>query len=136
MTRQAVGQEQSATLSFAGKNLPLPLIRGTEDELGVDIQKLRGDTGLITVDPGFGNTGACRSAITFIDGEEGILRYRGIPIEQLAEHSTFVEVAWLLIYGRLPSRAELDRFSQRLTRHAPLHEAFKHHFEGFPVDAP
>jgi citrate synthase len=125
-----------ATLTFGGRKIELPVVEGSEGELAIDISRLRDETGLITLDPGFGNTGACQSDITFIDGEKGILRYRGIPIEQLAERSTFVEVAWLLIYGRLPSRAELDRFSERLTRHAPLHESFKHHFEGFPVDAP
>src|SRR5205809_4047170 len=128
MTRQAVGQEQSATLSFAGKNLPLPLIRGTEDELGVDIQKLRGDTGLITLDPGYGNTGACRSAITFIDGEKGILRYRGYAIEELAEKSSFLEVSWLLLYGELPTRAQLDAFGAEIHRHTLLHENFRRFF--------
>jgi citrate synthase len=127
---------RTATLTFDGRTVELPVVEGSEGELAIDITRLRDETGLITLDPGFGNTGACQSAITYIDGEKGILRYRGIPIEQLAERSTFVEVAWLLIYGRLPGRAELDRFSERLTRHAPLHEAFKHHFEGFPVDAP
>src|SRR3954453_8363831 len=127
---------RTATLTFDGKSIDLPVVEGSEGELAVDITRLRAETGLVTLDPGFGNTGACRSTITYIDGEKGILRYRGIPIEQLAERSTFVEVAWLLIYGRLPGRAELDRFSERLTRHAPLHEAFRHHFEGFPVDAP
>jgi citrate synthase len=92
--------------------------------------------GLITLDPGFANTGACKSAVTFIDGDKGILRYRGIPIEQLAETSRFIEVAWLLIFGRLPNRTEMDRFSSRLTANAPLHEAFRHHFEGYPTDAP
>src|SRR5438105_9799133 len=125
MTPQAVQQDQHATLQFAGKSLDLPLVKGTEDELGVDIQKLRGKTGLITLDPGLGNTGACRSAITFIDGEKGILRYRGIPIERLAERATFIETAWLLIFGRLPTRAELDHYRDRLTHHALLHEGFK-----------
>ena len=127
---------RTATLNFAGRTVELPVVEGSEGELAVDISRLRAETGLITLDPGFGNTGACQSAITFIDGEKGILRYRGIPIEQLAEHSNFVEATWLLIYGRLPGRAELDHFNERLTRHAPLHEAFRHHFEGFPVDAP
>jgi len=127
---------RTATLTFAGRTVELPVVDGSEGELAVDISRLRAETGLITLDPGFGNTGACQSAITYIDGEKGILRYRGIPIDQLAEHSTFVEATWLLIYGRLPGRAELDHFNERLTRHAPLHEAFKHHFEGFPVDAP
>jgi citrate synthase len=127
---------RTATLTFDGRTIELPVVEGTEGELAVDISRLREHTGLITLDPAFGNTGSCMSQITFIDGEKGILRYRGIPIEQLAEKSTFIEVAWLLIFGKLPGRAELDAFRERLTHHAPLHEAFKHHFEGFPVDAP
>ncbi len=125
-----------ATLTIDGKTIDLPVIEGSEKELGLDISKLRDLTGAITLDPAFGNTGACTSAITYIDGDQGILRYRGIPIEQVAEHSRFVETAWLLIFGRLPKQDELQRFSDRLTRNAPLHEAFKHHFEGFPVNAP
>lgn len=127
---------RNATLTFNGRTIELPVIEGTEGELALDISELRARTGLITLDPGFGNTGACTSEITFIDGEKGILRYRGIPIEQLAKHSTFTETAWLLIHGRLPKQAELDQFRQRLTHHAALHEAFKHHFQGFLVDAP
>jgi citrate synthase len=127
---------RTATLTFGDKKLELPVIEGTEGELGVDISALRSKMGLITLDPGYGNTGSCRSAITFIDGEKGILRYRGIPIEQLAEKSSFVETAWLLIFGRLPNKTELDRFRGRLSRNALLHESFRHHFEGFPVDAP
>ena len=125
-----------ATLTIDGKTIDLPVVEGSEKELGLDISKLRDTTGAITLDPAFGNTGACTSAVTYIDGDQGILRYRGIPIEQVAEHSTFVETAWLLIFGRLPKQDELQRFSERLTRNAPLHEAFKHHFEGFPVNAP
>src|SRR5438309_6009687 len=127
---------RTATLTFDGKTVELPVLEGSEGERAIDITQLRARTGLITLDPGLGNTGACRSAITFIDGERGILRYRGIPIEQLAERGTFIETTWLLIFGRLPTQAELDRFRDRLTYHAPLHEGFKHHFEGFPVDAP
>ena len=127
---------RTATLKYGDQVLELPVIEGSEGELGVDISQLRAKTGLITLDPGYGNTGSCRSTITFIDGEKGILQYRGIPIEQLAEKSRFIETAWLLIFGRLPKKQELDRFSERLTHNAPLHEAFKHHFEGFPVDAP
>ncbi len=126
----------TATLTFREQTIELPVSEGSEGELALDISQLRAKTGLITLDPAFGNTGACRSGITFIDGEKGILRYRGIPIERLAEHSSFVETAWLLIYGRLPNRGELDRFSDRLAANASLHEAFKHHFEGFPVNAP
>jgi citrate synthase len=114
----------------------LPLVVGTEGEVGIDICDLRAKTGVITLDHGFANTGACTSAITFIDGEKGILRYRGIPIEQLAETSTFIEVAELLLFGKLPTAREKSRFSQRLTHNALLHEGFKHHFEAFPVDAP
>src|SRR3954447_8769090 len=118
---------RNATLTFNGRTIELPVIEGTEGELAIDISELRARTGLITLDPGLGNTGACTSEITFIDGEKGILRYRGIPIEQLAEKSTFAETAWLLIYGRLPTKGEFDRFSARLTSHASLHEAFRHH---------
>lgn len=127
---------KTATLIYGDKKLELPVIEGSEGELGIDITELRAQMGLITLDPAFGNTGACTSAITFIDGEKGILRYRGIPIEQLAEHSTFIETAWLLIFGRLPTETELLRFRARLTRNAHLHEDFKHHFQGFPVNAP
>jgi len=127
---------RTATLTFGDQAIELPVVEGSEGELGLDISQLRARTGLITLDPGFGNTGACESDITFIDGEKGILRYRGIPVEQLAENSTFVETAWLLIHGKLPSQADLGKFSERLTANAPIHEAFKHHFEGFPVNAP
>src|SRR5689334_11414515 len=97
-----------ATLTYDGKSLTLPVVTGSEAESAVDIQKLRAQTGLITLDPGYGNTGACRSAITFIDGEKGILRYRGYDIADLAEKSTFLEVAWLLLRGNLPTAAELS----------------------------
>ena len=127
---------RTAKLIIDGKEIELPIIVGSENEVGIDISKLRDQTGAITIDPSFGNTGACQSAITFIDGDQGILRYRGIPIEQMADKSRFIETAWLLIFGRLPKKDELARFSERLTRNAPLHEAFKHHFEGFPVNAP
>src|SRR5437763_15304133 len=97
---------RTATLTFGDKKIDMPVIEGSEGELAVDITKLRAQTGLITMDPSYGNTGACKSAITFIDGEKGILRYRGMPIEQLAELSTFVETAFLLIFGHLPSQDE------------------------------
>jgi citrate synthase len=125
-----------ATLIIGEKKYELPLVVGTEAEVAIDISELRAKSGVITLDRGFGNTGACTSAITFIDGEKGILRYRGIPIEQLAETSTFIEVAELLLFGKLPTAREKSRFSERLTRNALLHEGFKHHFEAFPVDAP
>src|ERR1041384_2666849 len=103
---------RTATLRYGDKELELPVIEGSEGELGVDISQLRAKTGLVTLDPGYGNTGSCRSVITFIDGEKGILLYRGIAIEQLAEKSRFIETAWLLIFGRLPTKAELERFSE------------------------
>src|SRR3990170_3938325 len=104
-----------------GRTVTLPLVKGSEGEIGIDIRQLRSNTGLITLDPGFGNTGACQSRITFIDGERGILRYRGYPIEDLAQHSTFLEVAWLLINGELPTSVELNGFSREITRHTMLH---------------
>ncbi len=128
---------KSVTLLYDDKKIELPLVVGTQGELGIDITQLRAKTGMITYDPGFANTGACQSAITFIDGEKGILRYRGIPIEELAEKThNFIEVAWLLMYGRLPDREELDSYSKRLTDNELLNEAMKHHFEGFPTTAP
>jgi citrate synthase len=127
---------RTATLTFGEKKIDLPIIEGSEGELAIDISQLRSATGLITLDHGYGNTGSCTSAITFIDGEKGILRYRGIPIEQLAEKSNFIETAFLLIFGHLPSAEEALRFRRRLTDNAHLHEAMRHHFEGFPVDAP
>jgi len=124
-----------ARLELDGRTFELPVVVGSESEKAVDISRLRQDSGCITLDDGYGNTGSCSSTITFIDGEQGILRYRGIPIEDLAEHSTFVETAYLLIYGRLPSRAELRRLSDMLTQNENLHEDMKHHFEGFPATA-
>ena len=124
-----------AELHWDGKKVTLPLIEGSAGERAVNISKLRDQTGLITLDSGYGNTGSCQSAITFIDGEKGILRYRGIPIEELAEQSSFVETAFLIIYGKLPTRAELARFSELLTMHELIHENMKFHFEGFPPNA-
>jgi citrate synthase len=112
-----------------------PVIVGTENERAIDIASLRNKTGLVTLDPAFMNTASTKSAITFLDGEKGILRYRGIPIEQLAERSKFVETAYLLIYGDLPSKSELDRYSNLLTRHSLIHEDMKHFFDGFPSTA-
>jgi citrate synthase len=127
--------EKTAELILDGKTCKLPIVEGTEKERAFDISALRNDTGYITLDDGYGNTGSCQSQITFIDGEQGILRYRGIPIEELAEKSTFVEVAHLLIMGKLPTSAELRRFSDLLTANELLHEALKYHFEGFPPNA-
>ena len=111
-----------------GKSHDLPLVTATEGNDGFDVSSLLKDTGLVTLDPGFVNTASCESAITYIDGDEGILRYRGYPIEQLAEKSTFVEVAYLLIYGELPTPAELDDFDERVRRHTLLHEDLRRFF--------
>jgi citrate synthase len=127
--------EKTAELILDGKTCKLPIVEGTEKERAIDISALRNDTGYITLDDGYGNTGSCQSRITFIDGEEGILRYRGIPIEELAEKSTFIEVAHLIIMGRLPNSAELRRFSDLLTENELLNEAMKYHYEGFPPHA-
>lgn len=124
-----------ARLELDGKQYELPIVVGSEGERGIDISSLRNSTGHITLDDGYGNTGSCVSRITFIDGEKGILRYRGIPIEELAEKSTFVETAYLLIWGKLPTADELKDFSDRLTRNEMLHEDMKFHFEGFPANA-
>jgi citrate synthase len=112
-----------------------PLITGTENEKAIDVASLRAKTGLVTLDPAFMNTASTKSAITFLDGEKGILRYRGIPIEQLAEHSRFTETAYLLVYGDLPTDKELNHFSNLLTRHSLIHEDMKHFFDGFPSTA-
>jgi citrate synthase len=112
-----------------------PVVVGTENERAIDIANLRAKTGLVTIDPAFMNTASTKSAITFLDGEKGILRYRGYPIEQIAEKSRFVETAHLLIYGELPTKTELDRFSNNLTRHSLIHEDMKHFFDGFPSTA-
>ena len=127
--------ENTAELKINGTSYKLPIVEGTEQERGIDISALRSQTGCITLDDGYGNTGSCRSAITFIDGEKGILRYRGIPIEELAEKSTFMEVSHLLIWGHLPNSVELRKFSDLLTEHELLHESMKHNFEGFPNTA-
>src|SRR6478736_6581597 len=131
MTTDATG----AVLRAGDKELAFPLVQATEGNDAYDISKLMKETGHVTLDPGFVNTASCRSAITYIDGDAGILRYRGIPIEQLAEKSSFLETSYLLIYGELPSQAELDDFDQRIRRHTLLHEELKRFFEGFPRDA-
>lgn len=126
---------ESAKLSFKGQDYEFPVITGTENESAIDIAKLRASSGLITLDPGYKNTGATKSAITFLDGEEGILRYRGYRIEDLAEKSTFVEVSYLLIYGELPTQAEYENFSKEITHHTLVHEDIKKILEGFPSNA-
>ncbi|HIG68681.1 MAG TPA: citrate synthase [Myxococcales bacterium] len=123
---------KTAKLSLNDQNIDLPVIVGSEGEVGIDISKLRGQTGAITLDPSFANSGACESAITYINGEKGILRYRGYDIADLAEHASFPEVCHLLIYGRLPTRPEREDFRGRLTRHSLVHEDMKKFFEGFP----
>ncbi|KPK31381.1 MAG: type II citrate synthase [Nitrospira bacterium SG8_3] len=124
--------EQTAKLVIDGETFELPIIEGTEGERAIDISKLRQETGLITLDPGYANTGSCQSSITFMNGEKGILRYRGIPVDQLAEHSTFVETAYLLINGELPTRSQLTRFSVLLNDHSLVHEDMREFFESFP----
>lgn len=126
---------ETAKLIVDGKTIEMPVIVGSEGEKGIDISKLRSDTGYISLDPGFGNTGSCTSSITFIDGEKGVLRHRGIPIEQLAEKSTFVETAYLIIQGKLPNKDELAKFSKNLTRHSMIHEDMKDFFRGYPAGA-
>jgi citrate synthase len=125
-----------AHLSLGDARYELPIIEGSEGERAIDIRDLRERTGHITLDQGYANTGSCTSAITFIDGEQGVLRYRGIPIEQFADEPNFVEVAWLLIFGSLPTADEYAAFAADLTRYANLDEGMKHHFEGFPRSAP
>ncbi|MGD0530017.1 MAG: citrate/2-methylcitrate synthase, partial [Polyangiaceae bacterium] len=124
-----------ATIDLGDTKLEVPAIVGTENERAIDVAQLRAKTGYVTLDPAFMNTASTKSAITFIDGDKGILRYRGIPIEQLAEKSTFVETAYLLIYGNLPNDEQLKEWSKKLTRHSLLHEDMKHFFEGFPATA-
>ncbi|HEY7526992.1 MAG TPA: citrate synthase [Candidatus Limnocylindria bacterium] len=135
MTNQAPPRTDVAALTYGDRTVELPVVEGTEGELGADISRLRSETGLITLDPGYGNTGSTRSAITFVDGENGILRYRGYPIEQLAEASNFLEVAYLLINGDLPSRAQLDAFSAEITHHTLIREEMRHFFDSFPHEA-
>ncbi|HLT89106.1 MAG TPA: citrate synthase [Sphingobacterium sp.] len=121
-----------ATINLGGKSYELPVIIGTENEKAIDISKLRDQSGYITLDPGFKNTGATKSAITFLDGEQGVLHYRGYPIEQLAEKSTFLEVAYLLIYGELPAKEVLETFRSDIRKQMMIHEDMKNFFVGFP----
>ena len=124
--------EKTAKLIIDGKTYELQIIEGSEGERAIDISSLRKETGLITLDPGYANTGCCKSSITFMDGEKGILRHRGIPIEQLAEHSSFIETAYLLINGELPAGKELNHFSVMLNDHSLVHEDMRSFFENFP----
>ena len=127
---------EKATLTLGDRSIELPVLEGVEGERAIDITSLRSEMGLITYDPSLGNSGVCQSEITFIDGEKGILRYRGIPIEQFTETPDFVEVAWLLIFGRLPKLDELTQFSEKLTNNALIHEGLKNQFADIPKDAP
>ncbi len=122
----------TAEINVNGSKYELPVIEGSEKETAIDISKFRGESGVITIDPGFKNTGSTKSAITFLDGEKGILRYRGYPIEQLADRSTFLEVSYLLIYGELPTQSELEQFQQEISTHTLVHEDFKKILDGFP----
>ena len=127
---------ETARLQAGDQSVELPVVVGSEGEKALDIAKLRAETGYIALDPGYGNTGSCQSDITFIDGDAGILRYRGYAIEDLAEYSRFIEVAHLLIWGELPNAAQLDEFSALLTKHQMLREEVKQHFSLFPPNSP
>ncbi|WP_031509572.1 citrate synthase [Streptomyces megasporus] len=127
--------DNSVVLRYGDGEYSFPLVNSTVGNGGFDISKLRAQTGLVTLDSGYGNTAAYKSAITFLDGEKGILRYRGYPIEQLAEHGTFLETAYLLIYGELPTADQLDGFRNEITQHTLLHEDVKRFYDGFPRDA-
>ncbi|HKU44661.1 MAG TPA: citrate/2-methylcitrate synthase, partial [Polyangiales bacterium] len=125
----------TAKIIFEGKEYELPVIEGSEKEKAINITDLRKQTGLITLDPGYGNTGSCTSSITFIDGDKGILRYRGYPIEQVAERARFTEVCYLLIYGARPNGEQLKQFRDKMNRHTLIHEDMKKFYEGYPPGA-
>jgi citrate synthase len=132
---EATTSASTATITIDDKSIQLPVVVGTENERAVDISKLRQQTSYITLDYGYMNSGSTMSAITFLDGEQGVLRYRGIPIEQLAERSNFIETAYLLIYGKLPTRDELAEFCFQLSHHSMIHEDMKRFFDGYPSTA-
>ena len=134
-TQATTTKAATARLTFDGKDYDLPVIVGSEGEKALDVRKLRDSSGAITYDPAYGNTGACSSSITFIDGDKGILQYRGYPIEELAANASFLEVAYLLIYGKLPNKQEWADFSGQITRHTLIHEDMKKFFEGYPSHA-
>ncbi len=135
MTLAAEVTTDVATLTVDGATYELPIIEGTEGERAIDISQLRPSSGLITFDSGYANTGSTMSDITFINGEEGILRYRGYPIEQLAEQSTFLETSYLVLHGELPSQEQLDAFTDRITNHSLIHEKILRMYDAFPLDA-
>ena len=126
---------EKVKLTYKDKEYEFPLLEGTEEEKGIDIKTLRAQTGLVTYDPGYKNTGSCKSEITFLDGEEGILRYRGYSIEDLANNYSFIEVAYLLIFGDLPSAEELDKFEDEIRDFALVDEDFKIILKSFPKSA-
>ena len=133
--RTASNEQQKATLTYPGGTAEFPILRSVDGASSIDISTLTRQTGLTTLDYGFVNTAATRSAITYIDGEQGILRYRGYPIEQIAHNSSFLETAWLLIYGELPTPAELEDFDNRIRRHTLLHEDLRRFFDALPTNA-
>ena len=124
-----------AKVNVEDHELEFPILEGTENEKAIDIGKLRKETGLITIDEGYVNTGSTRSSITFLDGEQGVLRYRGYPIEDLASKCDFVEVCYLLIYGELPTKPQLEEFQSSIRSHTMLHEDMRMFYNGFPRDA-
>ncbi len=127
--------EDTATLRIGNENYNLPMFKGTEGEVAIDTRKLRADTGCVAFDEGYGNTGSCNSNITFINGEKGILRHRGYSIESLAENSNFLETAYLVIYGELPSESQLEEFNKSILGNVAVHEGMKKFYEGFPVNS-
>lgn len=126
---------KTAIIELDGKRYEFPIVVGTENEVAIDIEKLRGLSGAITIDPGYKNSGSCLSAITFLDGEEGILRYRGYSIEDLADHSTFLETSYLLVFGELPTKAQIDKFEKDIHKYTLIHEEMKSIIDGFPKSA-
>ena len=124
-----------AILEYGGERYEFPVIKGTEDELAIDIKTLRAATGMVTIDPGYKNTGSCESAITFLNGEQGILRYRGYSIEDLAEKADFLEVAYLLIFGELPNKEQLEKFHNDIKEESQVDEEMKKILDGFPKSA-
>lgn len=135
METTKLSKTDSVRVNLNGQDYDFPSITGSEGEVGIDISELRQKTGIITYDNGYGNTGSCLSSVTFINGEKGILHYRGYPIEELAKNSNFVEVSYLVIYGHLPSKKELEDFQFQLTHHSLIHEDMKKFFEGYPRSA-
>ena len=131
-----MGSEETAKLILRDRELDLPLQVGSENETAIEISRLRKETGCITLDEGFVNTGSTASDITFLNGEEGILRYRGYPIEELAQHCDFIEVSYLLIHGELPTASQLEEFRMSIRRHTMLHEDMKQFYDGFPARRP